>query len=296
MKNCAICENSEDVKIIKGKSLCVFCRKNIATGYFIDMKRNQRSISAYSSGIIVAALACVIRLIIYFIEWKKLIWKRQNITLLKNEIQNLTEQKNKLCSDNKAIDAKLREYDSVKKNLEKIIEDTAFKQDQEQREIKNEWIMIFILREKVHIMEDNYCLCCGKKISNEQGKIKELNDNFKPKISKRIVEIVFVIFINIFYCFICVYLIKLILKVELIILFMTIFTTFIPLICKVKNFITCNKETSKLVLNEKYICENCMTKINKVLFKRRFIFNIAISLWLSFGEIAILLIFMFLIK
>ena len=145
-------------------------------------------------------------------------------------------------------------------------------------------------------MEDDYCLFCGKKISNEQGKIKELNDNFKPKISKRIVEIVFVIFINIFYCFICVYLIKLILKVELIILFMTIFTTFIPLICKVKNFITCNKETSKLVLNEKYICENCMTKINKVLFKRRFIFNMAISLWLSFGEIAILLIFMFLIK
>lgn len=97
-------------------------------------------------------------------------------------------------------------------------------------------------------MEDNYCLCCGKKISNEQGKIKELdynicdeclkklNDNFKPKISKRIIEIIFVIFINIFYCFICVYLIKLIqiesnfLKVELIILFMTIFTTFIPLI------------------------------------------------------------------
>lgn len=58
--------------------------------------------------------------------------------MLKNEIQNLTEQKNKLCSDNKAIDAKLREYDSVKKNLEKIIEDTVFKQDQEQREIKNE--------------------------------------------------------------------------------------------------------------------------------------------------------------
>ena len=156
--------------------------------------------------------------------------------------------------------------------------------------------MIFILREKVHIMEDNYCLCCGKKISNEQGKIKELNDNFKPKIAKRIMEIIFVIFINIFYCFICVYLIKLILKVELIILFMTIFTTFIPLICKVKKFITCNKETSKFVINEKYICENCMTKINKVLFKRRFIFNIAISLWLSFGEIAILLIFMFLIK
>jgi len=61
-----------------------------------------------------------------------------NITVLKNEIQGLTEQKNKLCGDNKVIDAKLREYDSVKKNLEKIIEDTVFKQDQEQREIKNE--------------------------------------------------------------------------------------------------------------------------------------------------------------
>ncbi len=58
--------------------------------------------------------------------------------MLKNEIQGLTEQKNKLCSNNKVIDAKLREYDSVKKNLEKIIEDTVFKQDQEQREIKNE--------------------------------------------------------------------------------------------------------------------------------------------------------------
>ena len=61
-----------------------------------------------------------------------------NITVLKNEIQGLAEQKNKLYIDNKAIDAKLREYDSVKKNLEKIIEDTVFKQDQEQREIKNE--------------------------------------------------------------------------------------------------------------------------------------------------------------
>ena len=59
-----------------------------------------------------------------------------NITVLK--IQGLTEQKNKLCSNNKVIDAKLREYDSVKKNLEKIIEDTVFKQDQVQREIKNE--------------------------------------------------------------------------------------------------------------------------------------------------------------
>ena len=37
--------------------------------------------------------------------------------------------------------------------------------------------MIFILREKVHIMEDDYCLFCGKKISNEQGKIKELDYN-----------------------------------------------------------------------------------------------------------------------
>ena len=61
-----------------------------------------------------------------------------NIAVLKNEIQGLAEQKNKLCSDNKTIDAKLREYDSVKKNLQKIIEDTVFKQDQEQREIKNE--------------------------------------------------------------------------------------------------------------------------------------------------------------
>lgn len=61
-----------------------------------------------------------------------------NITVLKNEIQGLTEQKNKLCSNNKVIDAKLREYDSVKKNLEKIIEDTVFKQDQVQLEIKNE--------------------------------------------------------------------------------------------------------------------------------------------------------------
>ena len=45
-----------------------------------------------------------------------------NIAVLKNEIQGLAEQKNKLYIDNKAIDAKLREYDSVKKNLEKIIE------------------------------------------------------------------------------------------------------------------------------------------------------------------------------
>ena len=43
-----------------------------------------------------------------------------------------------LYPSGKAIDAKLREYDSVKKNLEKIIEDTVFKQDQVQREIKNE--------------------------------------------------------------------------------------------------------------------------------------------------------------
>ncbi len=61
-----------------------------------------------------------------------------NIAVLKNEIQDLTEQKNKLSNDNHAIDKKLREYDSVKKNLEKIIENTVFKQYQEQREIKKE--------------------------------------------------------------------------------------------------------------------------------------------------------------
>lgn len=100
MKNCAICENSEDVKMINGKPLCIRCRKDIATGYFIYKKEKQKFISAYSSGIIFAVLACVIRLIIYFIEWKKLIWKRQNtmtnITVLKNEIQGLTEQKKAL--------------------------------------------------------------------------------------------------------------------------------------------------------------------------------------------------------
>ena len=62
MKNCAICENSEDVKMINGKP------KDIATGYFIYKKEKQKFISAYSSGIIFAVLACVIRLIIYFIE------------------------------------------------------------------------------------------------------------------------------------------------------------------------------------------------------------------------------------
>ena len=46
--------------------------------------------------------------------------------------------KNKLSNDNHAIDKKLREYDSVKKNFEKIIEDTVFKQDKDQREIKKE--------------------------------------------------------------------------------------------------------------------------------------------------------------
>ena len=68
MKNCSICENSEDVKIINGKPLCIRCRKDIATGYFRYKKEKQKFIPAYSSGIIVAALACVIRLIIYFIE------------------------------------------------------------------------------------------------------------------------------------------------------------------------------------------------------------------------------------
>ena len=66
MKNCAICENSEDVKMINGKPLCIRCRKDIATGYFIYKKEKQKFISAYSSGIIFAVLACVIRLIILY--------------------------------------------------------------------------------------------------------------------------------------------------------------------------------------------------------------------------------------
>ena len=61
-----------------------------------------------------------------------------NITVLKNEIQGLAEQKNKLYIDNKAIDAKLREYDSVKKNLEKIIEDSVFREEHNQRESSKE--------------------------------------------------------------------------------------------------------------------------------------------------------------
>ena len=61
-----------------------------------------------------------------------------NIAVLKNEIQGLAEQKNKLCSDNKTIDAKLREYDSVKKNLEKIIEDSVFREEHNQRESSKE--------------------------------------------------------------------------------------------------------------------------------------------------------------
>jgi len=68
MKNCSLCGNSEDVKMINGKPLCIRCRKDIATGYFIYKKEKQKFISAYSSGIIFAVLACVIRLIIYFIE------------------------------------------------------------------------------------------------------------------------------------------------------------------------------------------------------------------------------------
>ena len=68
MKNCSLCESSEDIKIINGKPLCIRCRKDIATGYFRYKKEKQKFIPAYSSGIIVAALACVIRLIIYFIE------------------------------------------------------------------------------------------------------------------------------------------------------------------------------------------------------------------------------------
>lgn len=44
-----------------------------------------------------------------------------NAAVLSKEIQSLSEQKNKLYIDNKAIDAKLREYDSVKKILRKLL-------------------------------------------------------------------------------------------------------------------------------------------------------------------------------
>ena len=37
--------------------------------------------------------------------------------------------------------------------------------------------MIFRFREKEHIMENNYCVFCGRKVSYEQGKIKELDYN-----------------------------------------------------------------------------------------------------------------------
>ena len=61
-----------------------------------------------------------------------------NAAVLSKEIQSLSEQKNKLYIDNKAIDAKLREYDSVKKNLEKIIEDSVFREEHNQRESSKE--------------------------------------------------------------------------------------------------------------------------------------------------------------
>ncbi len=57
-----------------------------------------------------------------------------NAAVLSKEIQSLSEQKNKLYIDNKAIDTKLREYDSIRKNLEKIIEDSVFRQEHEHHE------------------------------------------------------------------------------------------------------------------------------------------------------------------
>ncbi len=52
-----------------------------------------------------------------------------NIAVVKNEIQALTERKSVLYSENSAIDKKLREYDKIKKNLEKILNDTVFENE-----------------------------------------------------------------------------------------------------------------------------------------------------------------------
>ncbi len=56
-----------------------------------------------------------------------------NMATLKNEIHELREQKNRLFEDNKSIDTKLREYNSIKKNLEKIVDNTVFKKELEQQ-------------------------------------------------------------------------------------------------------------------------------------------------------------------
>lgn len=61
-----------------------------------------------------------------------------NVAVLADEIKSLSEQKNKLYIDNKAIDVKLREYDSIRKNLDKILEDSVFRQEREQRENHDE--------------------------------------------------------------------------------------------------------------------------------------------------------------
>lgn len=57
-----------------------------------------------------------------------------NIAQLKNEIQNMKNQKNELENDNKSIDLKLRDYTIVKKNLEKILEDSLSNKEHKQHE------------------------------------------------------------------------------------------------------------------------------------------------------------------
>ena len=54
-----------------------------------------------------------------------------NVAVLKKEIQALDEQKTELFSENSAIDKKLHEYDMIKKNLEKILDDTVFSNEHE---------------------------------------------------------------------------------------------------------------------------------------------------------------------
>ena len=54
-----------------------------------------------------------------------------NVAVLKKEIQALDEQKTELFSENSAIDKTLHEYDMIKKNLEKILDDTVFSNEHE---------------------------------------------------------------------------------------------------------------------------------------------------------------------
>lgn len=56
------------------------------------------------------------------------------IAQLKNEIQHMKNQKNELENDNKSIDLKLRDYTIVKKNLEKILEDSLLNKEHKQHE------------------------------------------------------------------------------------------------------------------------------------------------------------------